>query len=84
MGQQATKETDGPYGRLAACLPSGKSEAEYRAIRARRAQLEANLRAEGATASMIARLATDDAAAKMIAHESRAVGAIMAMFGGAA
>jgi hypothetical protein len=70
--------------RLLAAANSNRSEAEVRAIRTRRAQLEADLRAEGATPAMIARLATDDAAAKMIAHESRAVGGIMAMFGGAA
>lgn len=48
----------------------------------RRAQLEADLRAEGAPEHMIDHLATDDVADKMLDHEQRTVDLIHSLFGG--
>lgn len=62
---------------------STRTEAEVRAIRARRASLEAEMRAEGAPDWMIQRNATDEAAARLIDYERRAVDFIGSMFGGA-
>ena len=45
------------------------AEAEVRAIRARRAGLEADLIEEGASDSTVKRLATDETAARMVEHE---------------
>lgn len=52
-----------------------------RAIRARRAQLEADMRAEGSPEHMIGRLATADTAAKMVDYERQIVDRITGLFG---
>lgn len=61
---------------------SKRSETEVRAIRARRARLEADLIEEGASDATVTRLATDDTAARMIEHERRTVEAIAGVFFG--
>lgn len=59
------------------------TEAEIRAIRARRNQMEAELRLEGAPESFIERVATDETAAKMLANERKMVGVIQSLMSAA-
>lgn len=57
------------------------TEAETRAIRARRNRLEAELRLEGLPESFIARVATDETAEKLLENEQRVVGLIHGLVG---
>lgn len=59
---------------LEAAAASNRSEAD---VRARRDLLEASMRAEGTPEPVIARLATDDTAAKMVAYEEKLLDFIM-------
>ena len=68
--------------RLQAGAESVRTEAQARAVRARRARLEADLIEEGASDAMVARLATDETAGRIVAHERRVIDSIAAMFGG--
>lgn len=62
---------------------SQRTEADVRAIRARRAALAQALRDEGQSEDTVARLATDDMAERLIQHERRVVDMIFdAAFGG--
>lgn len=54
-----------------------RNEAE---VRSRRRVLEDDLRAEGASDDAVAKLATDDTAEKMLAHERMAVSSILSLF----
>lgn len=63
-------------------IGDNRSEAEVRAIRARRCAVESQMRAEGTPEREIARLATDDLAEKMLAHERRVTGLIVELFTG--
>lgn len=59
-----------------------RSEAEVRAIRARRARLEAALIEEDAPEAEIARLATNDNAARMVAYERDSLELVARIFEG--
>lgn len=66
--------------RLVSAASSTRTEAD---VRARRAQLEADLIAEGASADTVGRLATDETAAALVRHERQLIAAISGLFGGA-
>jgi hypothetical protein len=50
-------------------------------VSARREQLEASMRAEGAPQDMIERLATDKTAAKMLEYDRKVTDMILSLFG---
>lgn len=65
------------------CLAGDRTEGQARAeVARRRAQMVADLRAEGASDAAIDRLATDEAAANMVAYERQCVGQILGLFAG--
>jgi hypothetical protein len=79
----AQSEIPNPYLRDAAArAASGQTEADARAVRARRRSMEASYRAEGMSETYIAMHVTDDLAAKVLSHEQKAIEAITGLFGG--
>lgn len=66
---------------LESAAASRRTEADVRAIRGRRNLLEASMRSEGTPEAMIARLANDDTAARMLTYEKRTLDLITGMFG---
>lgn len=68
--------------RLVSAASGDRSEAEVRAIRARRARMEADLIEEGASNALVARLATDETASRALQHEERVLRTITSLFGG--
>jgi hypothetical protein len=59
-----------------------REEGEVRAVLERRARLKADLVAEGAKPATVARLATPEVAARMVAHERRVIDLIGEFFTG--
>lgn len=76
------KPTEAGSYRLDGFAKSNRTEAEVRAIRARRARLEADLIEEGASAATVARLATDDLAAAILENERAIRDAILDLYRG--
>ena len=58
-----------------------RGESEIRAIRARRCQLEQDMRAEGTPEHIIAIAATDEVASRMVEHERHVMDWITGLFG---
>lgn len=64
-----------------AAADSTRTEAEVRAIRARRHQMEASYRAEGFSEAYIATHVTDAAAERLLGYERQTFGLIASLFG---
>lgn len=71
--------TSASFPRGAEC---DRSEAEVRAIRARRARLEASYREDGFSESYIAAHVTDELAEQLIANERAALDTFTSLFAG--